>query len=129
MKVFALIALFSTAATMEQKSTGDPNPRWVKYLDGDVFMNSVMNNYCSEEEDKDHNPTGVFTMSEGQFRALSKEVLGTHKGLSGDKFNTYFDTYGAKAFGHFDVNKTGKFACVRAAEAERFLASDQYMQL
>tara|TARA_B110000503_G_scaffold104551_1_gene155941 strand:+ start:164 stop:550 length:387 start_codon:yes stop_codon:yes gene_type:complete len=128
MKVFALLALFSTAATMEQKST-DPNPRWPKYLDGEVFMNSVMNNYCSEGADKDGNPTGVFTMNESQFKALSKEVLGTHKGIKGDKFNTYFDTYGAKAFGHFDVNKTGAFACVRAAEAERFLASDQYMQL
>ncbi len=128
MKFFALLALFATSSAVEQKSSG-PNPRWPKYLDNEVFMNSVMNNYCSEGADKDGNPTGVFTMNEGQFRALSKEVMGTHKGLSGDKFNTYFDTYGAKAFGHFDVNKTGAFACVRAAEAERFLASDQYMQL
>ena len=92
-------------------------------------MNSVMNNYCSEGEDKDHNPTGVFTMNEGQFRALASEVLGTHKGIKGGAFASYFSTYGAKAFGHFDVNKTGAFACVRAGESMRLLASDQYMQM
>ena len=127
MQFASLLALVGLTSAVNVH--GDPNPRWVKYLDGDVFMNSVMNNYCSEEEDKDHNPTGVFTMSEGQFRSLAAEVLGTHKGIKGGAFDSYFSTYGAKAFGHFDVNKTGKFACVRAGESMRFLASDQYMQM
>ena len=124
MKFFALFALAATSSAMEQKST-DPNPRWPKYLDNEVFMNSVMNNYCSEGADKDGNPTGVFTMNEGQFRALSKEVMGTHKGLSGDKFNTYFSKV-------LDTHKVIKmdFACVRAGESMSFiLASDQYMQM
>ena len=68
-------------------------------------------------------------MSEGQAKALAQEVLGTHKGLSGDAFKNYMNTYWSKAWGHFDVNRTGSIAAQQAPGLMRFLASDQYFQL
>ena len=93
-------------------------------------MRSVMSNYALEGKDDDtEKPTGVFTLDETQAKALAKEVLGSHKGLSGDKFKSYMDTYWAKSWGHFDVNKTGSIAADLAPGLMRFLASDQYFQL
>merc|ERR1711934_1199710 len=93
----------------------------------DLFMRSVMSNYALEGKDDDSGkPTGVFTLDETQAKALAAEVLGTHKGLSGNKFKEYMDTYWAKAWGHFDVNKSGSIPAEVAPSLMRFLASDQY---
>ena len=74
-------------------------------------------------------PTGVFTMTEAQSKAAATEVIGTHKGLTGAAASAYLDTYWAKAWGHFDVNRTGKISVHRTPELMRFLCSDQYMSL
>ena len=107
------------------------------FADGDgddLFMRSVYKNYALEGKTDDdgstpRTPTGVFTLDETQAKALAKEVLGTHKGLSGNKFKEYMDTFWAKAWGHFDVNKTGEIPAAYAPQLVRFLASDQYFQL
>ena len=102
-------------------------PKYVAEGD-DLFMKSVMTKYALEgkTDDDDAKPTGVFTLDETQAKALAQEVMGTHKGLSGAKFKQYMDTYWAKAWGHFDVNKTGSIPAEVAPSLMRFLASDQY---
>ena len=98
-------------------------------------MRSVLNNYAIEgafDEDKDApnfgEPTGVFYLNEANANALAREVLSTHKGLSGTELESYLDSYWSKAWGHFDVNKTGKIPYLYSAGLMRFLASDQYFQ-
>ena len=59
----------------------------------------------------------------------AKEVLGTHKGLSGDKLSAYLDTYFPRAWENFDVNGSGAVEVVKAPQFMRFLASDQTMSL
>merc|ERR1719487_52253 len=104
-------------------------PKYVEDCD-DLFMKSVMEKYALEGKDEDtEKPTGVFTLDETQAKALAQEVLGTHKGLSGAAFKSYMDTYWAKAWGHFDVNKSGAIPATQAPMLMRFLASDQYFQL
>merc|ERR1712178_576594 len=71
----------------------------------DLFMRSVFKNYALEGKDDSNKPTGKFILDEVQAKALASEVLDTHKGLSGAKLKEYMDTYWAKAWGHFDVNK------------------------
>ena len=100
----------------------------------DLFMRSVYKNYALEGKtpDDDPNPgvpTGKFTLDETQAKALATEVLGTHKGLSGANLANYMNTYWAKAWGHFDVNKSGAIEAIRAPQLMRFLASDQYFQI
>jgi len=96
----------------------------------DLFMRSVYKNYALEGKDEDtEKPTGKFTLDETQAKALATEVLGTHKGLSGANLKNYMDTYWAKAWGHFDVNRSGSIEAIRAPQLMRFLASDQYFQL
>ena len=96
----------------------------------DLFMRSVYEVYAMEEEDKDtHRPTGKFYLNESGARALASEVLGTHKGLHGANLANYLGSYFAKAWGHFDVNRTGKIAPENAPQFCRFLLSDQYIQL
>jgi len=68
-------------------------------------------------------------MNEATTRAASAEVLGTHKGLAGEALGKYLDTYFAKAWGHFDVNRTGLVEVIKMPQLMRFLASDQYMSL
>merc|ERR1711907_902423 len=96
----------------------------------DLFMRSVLKNYALEGKDEDtEKPTGKFTLDETQAKALATEVLGTHKGLTGANLKNYMDTYWAKAWGHFDVNRSGSIEAIRAPQLMRFLASDQYFQL
>ena len=95
----------------------------------DLFMRSMLSTYATEEETKDGEPSGTFTMTEAQAKAAATEVLGTHKGLAGAAGEAYLGTYWAKAWGHFDVNRTGKISVYRTPELMRFLCSDQYMSL
>ena len=95
----------------------------------DIFMRSVIQNYAQEGANKDGEPTGVFTLSESSSRALAMEVLATHKDIKGAAQATYLDTYWAKAWGHFDVNRTGSIPILYAPQLMRFLMSDQYISL
>ena len=74
-------------------------------------------------------PTGVFMMGKKDMFRASKEVMGTHKGLSGDALSTYLDTYFDKAWENFDVNSDGAIEVIKAPQFMRFLASDQSLQL
>ena len=103
----------------------------------DLFVRSMITKYAVEgetEEDKKAgieagNPTGVFTMDEIAAKAAAYEVLDTHKGITGAAADAYLATYFAKAWGHFDVNKSGSIPVVRTPEFMRFLCSDQNMSL
>ena len=95
----------------------------------DIFMRSVIQNYAQEGSWKDGEPTGVFTLTESSAKALAMEVLATHKSISGAAQVAYLGSYWAKAWGHFDVNKTGSIPILYAPQLMRFLSSDQYMSL
>ena len=95
----------------------------------DLFVRSMITKYAVEGEDGDGNPTGVFTMDETAAKAAAYETLNTHKGISGTAADQYLATYFAKAWGHFDVNKSGSIPVVRTPEFMRFLCSDQNMSL
>jgi hypothetical protein len=95
----------------------------------DLFMRSMLKNYAVEVADKDGVPTGVFIMDKPAARAAAVEILGTHKKMNAAAIEAYLNTYFEKAWGHFDVNKTGSIAVYRSAELMRFLCSDQYMSL
>ena len=70
-------------------------------------MRSMIEHYAMEEKTEDDLPSGKFWMNESITRAACREVLETHKGLAGAKLDKYMDTYFQKAWGHFDVNRTG----------------------
>ena len=125
MKFTALFALVAAAAAIQLQ---DAPARFSADSD-DLFMRSVVNNYSSEGKNDDGSGNGVFTQSEGQAKALATEVLGTHKGLKGDALTAYLGNYWAKAWGHFDVNRTGSIPILYAPQLMRFLMSDQYVQL
>ena len=95
----------------------------------DLFIRSMLKTYAVEVADKEDVPTGVFIMDKAAARAAATEVLGTHKGMKGEAISAYLNTYFDKAWGHFDVNKTGSISYLRSAELMRFLCSDQYMSL
>ena len=100
----------------------------------DIFMRSVLSAYAQEGKKCDDDgsnckPTGAFTLDSATARRLASEVLATHKGLKGDALKSYLDTYFAKAWGHFDVNKSGSIEAIKAPQLMRFLASDQRMSL
>ena len=106
----------------------------------DIFMRSMVNAYALEGKECDEDdegkevantckPNGKFWMNEKGARAAAKEVLATHKGLTGDALKSYMDTYFAKAWGHFDVNRVGVVEVIKMPQLMRFLASDQRMSL
>ena len=71
-------------------------------------MRSVIDNYAVEGIDEDtKKPTGVWTLTENASKALAQEVLATHKGIKGKAQTEYLKNYWNKAWGHFDVNRTG----------------------
>ena len=67
-------------------------------------------------------------MDEFASKAAASEVLCTHKKICGDELTTYLDQYFSKAWGHFDVNRTGTIEVIKMPMFIRFLASDQYFQ-
>ena len=95
----------------------------------DIFMRSMLTTYAIEHKNFDGSPNGVFGMGYDQCKAAASEVLATHKGIKGAALKTYLDTYFDKAFGHFDVNKTGEIEVYKMPQFMRFLASDQYLQM
>ena len=126
------------------KAGGQPYERVVpaKFATGDddIFMRSMVANYALEEKKCDHDdndkpiaesckPTGAFWVNEAGAKAAASEVLATHKGLKGDALKSYMDTYFAKAWGHFDVNRVGVVEVIKMPQFMRFLASDQRMSL
>ena len=143
---FALVALF--AAVSAVTISGDPPPfqpgqsgklgggaydrvtpaRFASDSD-DIFMRSVVQNYAQEAASKDGEPTGVFTLTESSAKQLAMEVLATHKSIKGAAQVAYLGTYWAKAWGHFDVNRTGSIPILYAPQLMRFLMSDQYITL
>ena len=125
MKFASLLALVCVTSAIKLE---DAPARFSADSD-DLFMRSVVNNYSTEGKNDDGSGTGVFTMSEGQAKALATEVIGTHKGIKGDAATAYFGNYWAKAWGHFDVNRTGSIPILYAPQLMRFLMSDQYVQL
>ena len=104
--------------------------------DDDIFMRSMIENYALEEktaEDKatgyaGGEPSGKFWMDEFAAKAAASEVLCTHKAICGADLATYLGTYFSKAWGHFDVNRTGYIEVIKMPQFIRFLASDQYFQ-
>ncbi len=95
----------------------------------DIVMRSLITTYAQEHKNKDGSPNGQFTLDESSARAAAAEVLHTHKGLSGDALSGYLNTYFPKAWGHFDVNRSGSIEVIKMPQFMRFLASDQYMSL
>lgn len=89
----------------------------------------MIKNYATEGANEDGVPNGTFWMSESTADAAAHEVLATHKGLKGTELEKYLDTYFAKAWAHFDVNKRGKIEVIQMPQFMRFLASDQTMSL
>ena len=95
----------------------------------DIFMRSMIEQYAVEGKTFGGEPNGVFWMNYNTTKAAASEVLATHKGLTGGALKSYLDTYFDKAWGHFDVNRTGEVEVIKMPQFMRFLASDQYMQL
>jgi len=126
---------FDHEATYYERVT---TPRFSADSD-DIFMRSMIEQYALEERNSvtDHadgtssggEPSGKFWMNQAASLAAAKEVLGTHKGLSGKELAAYIDTYFSKAWGHFDVNQTGFIEVIKMPQFMRFLCSDQYMSL
>ena len=97
-------------------------------------MRSVIQDFATEgefpkDDPREGEPTGVFTLNEGQAKALGTAVLTTRKGLAGDELKDYLDAYWAKTWNHYDVNRTGSIPAAYAPMLARFLANDQWMQL
>ena len=154
---FAVAALLGFASVSAIQKSYDASPKYYTPFDheatyyervttprfsadsDDIFMRSMIEQYALEERTKvtDHDdgtstggePSGKFWMNQAAALAASKEVLGTHKGLSGKLLDDYITTYFSKAWGHFDVNQTGFIEVIKMPQFMRFLCSDQYMSL
>merc|ERR1712227_20579 len=158
MKTIAIAALLGLAAGIQKTEPTPPYNAWESVKDGaedgkyerkitahfsadadDIFMRSMITKYAQEERTDTETlddgtkiggePTGKFWMTQATTLAAAKEVLNTHKGLSGDALSAYLDTYFAKAWAHFDVNQTGQVEVIKMPQLMRFLASDQNLSL
>merc|ERR1711935_515741 len=156
MKFFAIAALLGLAAAGPEPTA--PYNAWESVKDGaadgkyervvtshfsadsdDIFMRSMIKKYAVEERTDSETlddgtkiggePTGKFWMTKSTTLGAAKEVLNTHKGLSGAALASYLDTYFDKAWAHFDVNKGGDIEVIKMPQFMRFLASDQSMSL
>merc|ERR1712196_739686 len=124
---------FDHEATYYERVT---TPRFSADSD-DIFMRSMIEQYALEERNENTDdvtkpgsePSGKFWMNRIATLAAAKEVLGTHKGLSGKELDAYINTYFDKAWFHFDVNQSGMVEVIKMPQFMRFLCSDQYMSL
>merc|ERR1719243_186566 len=129
MEYLAIAALLGLAAAVEKPEATPPYNAWESVKDGaadgkyervitphfsadsdDIFMRSMIKKYAVEER------TGKFWMTQSTTLGAAKEVLATHKGLSGDALSAYLDTYFKKAWDHFDVNQSGKIEVIKSPQ-------------
>jgi len=116
------IELDSDSGSSDDESDDETN---VQFVPGDSGRASGYTRVVPERFSSDSDDLFIRSM----ISSYATEVLATHKGLTGAAADAYLATYFAKAWGHFDVNKTGEIAVVRTPEFMRFLCSDQYMSL
>ena len=95
----------------------------------DIFMRSMIENYALEQKTKEGYPSGKFWMDEGGARAAAGEIIETNCKKTGEAKQKWIDTYFSKAWGHFDVNRSGKIEVIKMPQFARFLCSDQQMYL
>jgi len=95
----------------------------------DIFMRSVIEQYAQECKNKDGSPNGQFVLDESNAYSLAREVLDTHRKLTGEARDNYLKTYFKRTWEHFDVNRTGKVEAIKMPQFMRFLCSDQQMYL
>ena len=106
----------------------------------DIFMRSMISTYAlegkaCEEDDAGKEiadtckPDGHFWMNPAGTTAAAKEVLATHKGLSGADLDSWISTYFQRTWDHFDVNKVGVIEVIKMPQFMRMICSDQRMQL
>lgn len=95
----------------------------------DIFMRSMIEQYALEQKTKEGYPSGKFWMDEAATRAAANEVLETNCKMNGTSKGDWLKTYFAKAWGHFDVNRSGKVEVIKMPQLMRFLCSDQQMYL
>jgi len=158
MRAIAIACLLGLAAAITKPEKTDPYNAWDSVKDGaedgkyerkttghfssdadDIFMRSMIEKYAKEARTDTEKlddgtkiggePTGKFFMTKSTTLAAAKEVLNTHKGLSGPALGSYMDTYFEKAWAHFDVNQEGEVAVTMMPQFMRFVCSDQGMQL
>ena len=123
---------FFPAGQHEQEGAGAYNrvtPTRFSADSDDIFMRSMIQNYALEGKNKDGSPNGQFWIDEAGARAAAKEVLKTNAKMNSAAIPGYLNTYFGKAWGHFDVNRTGKIEVIKMPQFMRFLASDQSMYL
>jgi len=68
-------------------------------------------------------------MDEAGTRAASSEVLESNCKIQGKDKEEWINTYFAKSWGHFDVNRTGKIEVIKMPQFMRFLCSNQELTL
>ena len=104
----------------------------------DIFMRSMIMNYAQEATQKYTGefsggkevidfPSGNFWMGKAPMERAAKEVVGTHKGISGADLDAYMTEYFQKTWDHFDVNGAGAIEVEKSGPFMRFLLSDQYV--
>merc|ERR1719460_2677601 len=123
MKFLAIAALLGLTVAVQKPEATPPYNAWESVEDGTDSETLDDGTKIGGE------PTGKFWMTKSTTLAASKEVLNTHKGLSGGALASSLDTYFDKAWAHFDVNKGGDIEVIKMPQFMRFLASDQYMSL
>merc|ERR1719240_2001741 len=101
---FAVAALIGLAGAAQLNKDYDPVPKYYTPFDHEERTKVVEH---ADGLNTGGEPSGKFWMNQASALAASKEVLATHKGLSGKMLDDYVNTYFAKAWGHFDVNQTG----------------------
>jgi hypothetical protein len=95
----------------------------------DIFMRSMIEQYALEQKTKEGYPSGKFWMDEASTRAAASEVLETNCKMTGAAKAEWLKTYFSKAWGHFDVNRSGKVEVIKMPQLMRFLCSNQQMYL
>ena len=126
-------ANLATAAEEEKKAKKKPDPaaRFAK-LDKDsdckLSADELKAGFKKKPEmaekilkAKDKNKDGNLSKEEFVAKRTPKK--------KGDAAKKYLDTYFAKAWAHFDVNRGGVIEVIKMPMFMRFLASDQYMSL
>ena len=93
----------------------------------DIFMKSMHENYALEGKNKDGTPNGVFWMDRSAASSAAMEVMANNLKWSSEKISDQIATYFEKAWGHFDVNKTGYIKADRMAQFMSFLAGEPFI--
>ena len=93
------------------------------------FMKNIIENYALEQKTEKGQPSGEFKMDKKMCMAASRDAVEKAKNIKGKELDDFMNQYFSRTWEHFDVNNDQVIDALDMPAFEKYLMSDQGVDL